>query len=296
MACRSLAAPGVTDQGQQPKLLDRVREAIRMRHYSRRTEEAYVYWIRRFIVFHRKAHPSTMGAAEISTFLTWLAVRQHVSASTQNQALSALLFLYRGVLGVDVGTLSPTVRARTPERLPVVLSRAEVTAVLNALAGTMKLFVLVLYGAGLRLQECLDLRVKDIDFDRNEILVRRGKGQKDRRTPLPGAVKEGMRAHLQAVKGQHVADLARGEGRVVLPFALDRKVSEGCHGMGLAVRLPGVPDLPRSTIRAVLSLSSARICGSARRGGGGTGGGNLEARDMSFISALVRDALTGRRV
>lgn len=206
-----------------PKLLDRVRHAIRTRHYSRRTEEAYVHWIRRFIVFHRKAHPSTMGAAEISAFLTWLAVRQHVSASTQNQALSALLLLYRRVLGVDPGALSPAVRARTPERLPVVLSRAEVSAVLSALAGTTKLFVLVLYGAGLRLQECLELRVKDIDFDRSEILVRRGKGQKDRRTPLPGVVKDGMRAHLQGVKTQHVADLAKGEGRGVLPFALDRK-------------------------------------------------------------------------
>ena len=131
-----------------PKLLDRVRDAIRTRHYSRRTEEAYVYWIRRYIVFHGKAHPSTMGAADIGAFLTWLAVRQHVSASTQNQALSALLFLYRDVLRIEMGAIEHVPRARTPERLPVVMSREEVTAVLQQLTGTMKL-VVVLYGAGL---------------------------------------------------------------------------------------------------------------------------------------------------
>lgn len=143
-----------------PKLLDRVRDAIRARHYSRRTEEAYVYWIRRFIVFHGKAHPSTMGAPEIAAFLTWLAVRQHVSASTQNQALSAVLFLYREVLGIAIDAIERVPRARTPERLPVVLSRQEVTAVLEQLQSTMKLVVILLYGAGLRLRECLELRSK----------------------------------------------------------------------------------------------------------------------------------------
>ena len=206
-----------------PKLLDRVREAIRTRHYSRRTEEAYVYWIRRYIVFHQKAHPSTMGAAEISAFLTWLAVRQHVSASTQNQALSALLFLYRHVLGVEIGAIEHVPRARTPERLPVVLSREEVTAVLRRLTGTMKLVVVLLYGAGLRLGECLELRVKDIDFDRREILIRQGKGQKDRVTMLPLAAKAPLLTHLDLVRQQHHDDLAHGFGRVVLPFAIERK-------------------------------------------------------------------------
>ena len=171
---------------QGPKLLDRVRQRIRMRHYSRRTEEAYVHWIRRFIVFHGKAHPSTMGAAEVSGFLTWLAVRQKVSASTQNQALSAVLFLYRDVLGQDLGALPAVVRARTPERLPEVLSREEVASVLRELSGTMRLFVTLLYGAGLRLQECLELRVKDIDVDRGEIVVRRATCSRSSDSPHSG--------------------------------------------------------------------------------------------------------------
>jgi integrase len=166
------------EEGRTPRLMDQVRQAIRVRHYSRRTEEAYVYWIRRYIVFHGKAHPSAMGAPEISAFLTWLAVRQHVSASTQNQALSALLYLYRHVLGIEIGAIAHVPRARTPERLPVILSREEVNAVLKQLTGTMKLAVVLLYGAGLRLRECLELRVKDIDFDRREIVVRQGKGQR----------------------------------------------------------------------------------------------------------------------
>jgi integron integrase len=203
--------------------MDRVRQAIRVRHYSRRTEEAYVYWIRRYIVFHGKAHPSTMGAAEISAFLTWLAVRQRVSASTQNQALSALLYLYRHVLGVEIGTIEHVPRARTPERLPVILSREEVTAVLKQLTGTMKLAVVLLYGAGLRLRECLELRVKDIDFDRREIVVRQGKGYKDRVTMLPSAAKVSLSTHLDVVRRQHHDDLAHGLGRVVLPFAIGRK-------------------------------------------------------------------------
>jgi integron integrase len=210
---------------QTPRLLDRVREAIRVRHYSRRTEEAYVAWIRRFIVFHRKTHPAQMGASEISQFLTWLAVDRRVSASTQNQALSALLFLYKDVLAIGIGAIPPVVRARAPERLPVVLSREEIGAILKQLAGTERLIVMLLYGAGLRLEECLDLRVKDLDFDRHQIVVRQGKGRKDRATMLPVAATEALRAHLVQVRRIHDGDLARGFGRVVLPFALDRKFS-----------------------------------------------------------------------
>ena len=206
-----------------PKLLDRVRDAIRTRHYSRRTEEAYVYWIRKYIVFHDKTPPSLMGATEISAFLTWLAVRRQVSASTQNQALSALLFLYRDVLAMPIGDVPSVVRARTPERLPVVLSRDEVGAILKQLTGTARLFVMLLYGTGLRLEECLDLRVKDIDFDRHQIIVRQGKGRKDRVTMLPVAARETLTGHVAAVRRLHEADLARGFGRVALPFALDRK-------------------------------------------------------------------------
>jgi integron integrase len=164
-----------------------------------------------------------MGVAEISRFLTFLAVDQQVSASTQNQALSALLFLYRDVLAIALGDIPPVVRARTPERLPVVLSRPEVAALLEHLNGTEHLVVVLLYGAGLRLEECLSLRVKDLDFDRHQIIVRQGKGRKDRMTMLPAAAREAMMGHLTRVRRIHDADLAHGFGRVVLPFAVDRK-------------------------------------------------------------------------
>ena len=206
-----------------PKLLDRVRHTIRTRHYSRRTEQAYVDWIRRYIVFHRVTHPAQMGASEVSQFLTWLAVHRRVSASTQNQALSALLFLYKHVLAIEIAAIPPVVRARTPERLPVVLSREEIGAILKQLTGTERLFVTLLYGTGLRLEECLDLRVKDLDFDRHQIIVRQGKGQKDRVTMLPAAARKALTRHLADVRRLHARDLARGFGRVVLPFALDRK-------------------------------------------------------------------------
>lgn len=219
--------PGLTavptqGNGSPPKLLDRVRDAVRTRHYSRRTEEAYIGWIRRYIVFHRKTHPTQMGASEISQFLTWLAVQRRVSASTQNQALSALLFLYKEVMRVEIGAVPPVVRARTPDRLPVVLSREEIAAMLKQLSATMRLVVMLLYGSGVG-EECLELRIKDIDFDRHQIIVRRGKGEKDRMTLLPAAAREALTGHLAGVRRLHETDLARGFGRVVLPFALDRK-------------------------------------------------------------------------
>jgi integrase len=171
-----------------PKLLDRVRHVIRAKHYSRRTESAYVDWIRRYILFHKKRHPSEMGASEITSFLTWLASDRHVSASTQNQALSAVLFLYRDVLHVKIGTIEHVPRARMPVRVPVVLSHDEVGRIMKQLDGSQWLIVALLYGAGLRLQECLELRIKDIDLERRQIVIRRGKGQKDRPTVLPASV------------------------------------------------------------------------------------------------------------
>jgi len=207
----------------KPRLLDRVREAIRTRHYSRRTEKAYVHWIRRFIFFHDKRHPAEMGAAEISAFLSSLAVRDKVAASTQNQALSALLFLYRDVLGVDLPWLDDVVRAKRPQYLPVVLTRAETRAVLQQLTGVPRIMALLLYGAGLRLLECCRLRVKDVDFATNQIVIRDGKGRKDRVTMLPAAVKAMLMTHLDHVRGQHHADLRCGAGWVELPGALLRK-------------------------------------------------------------------------
>jgi integron integrase len=207
----------------KPKLLDQVRDAIRTRHYSYRTEEAYVGWIRRFIVFHQKRHPAEMGKLEIEQFLTALAVERHVSASTQNQALAALLFLYQQVLGCDPGWLDDVVRAKRPQRLPVVLTRAEVGALLAALTGVRWIMATLLYGSGLRLKECLRLRVKDVEFERNEILVREGKGNKDRVTMLAGAVREPLLTHLERVRRLHGRDLQAGFGRVQLPDALARK-------------------------------------------------------------------------
>jgi integron integrase len=206
-----------------PTLLDRVRQTIRAKHYSRRTESAYVDWIRRYILFHQKRHPSEMGAPEIAAFLTWLATNRRVSASTQNQSLSALLFLYRDVLHIEIGSIENVPRARMPVRVPVVLSRDEVARIMKHLHGVTWIMVTLLYGSGLRLHECLELRVKDIDVERRQIVIRRGKGQKDRPTVLPAAVVEPLARHLESVKRQHEADLARGLGRVVLPFALDRK-------------------------------------------------------------------------
>ena len=206
-----------------PKLLDRVRAAIRTRHYSRRTEEAYVAWIRRYIVFHGKRHPAEMGAPEVSSFLSALAVDGRVAASTQNQALSALLFLYRDVLDADLPWLEGIVRARRPMRLPVVLTREEVRAVIQRLDGTPRLMACLLYGAGLRVLECCRLRVQDIDFGASQIIVRGGKGDKDRVTMLPAVVRIELTHHLEDVRVQHDHDVGAGAGWVELPTALSRK-------------------------------------------------------------------------
>jgi integron integrase len=206
-----------------PKLLDRVREANRLRHGSRSTEKSYVGWIRRYILFHGKRHPTEMGAPEVTRFLSSLAVEGRVAASTQNQALSALLFLYRHVLHQDLPWLDDVVRAKRPARLPIVLTRDEVRTVISELDGTPRLMATLLYGSGLRLLECARLRVQDIDFATNQIIVRDGKGAKDRVTVLPTVVKGPLAQHLQRMKRQHEADLRRGAGWVELPWALARK-------------------------------------------------------------------------
>ena len=207
-----------------PKLLDRVRAVARVRHLSRRTEKSYVAWIRRFVLFHGKRHPADMGPAEMTAFLSALATEGRVAASTQNQALAALLFLYRGVLEREVPWLDELVRARRPARLPVVLSRDEVAPVLRQLCGAPRLMGVLLYGAGLRLLECARLRVQDVDFDRGQLMVRAGKGNRDRSTLLPSAVRPALRAQLDRVKQLHDADLRSGAGWVELPGALVRKL------------------------------------------------------------------------
>ena len=205
-----------------PVLAD-LRAALQARHYSRRTEQAYGHWVTRFLHFHQDRPPAAMAEPDINRFLTHLALHEKVSASTQNQALAALLFLYRHVIGRSVGDLGEVIRARKPERLPIVMTREEVKAVLANLADEKRLMVSLMYGAGLRLMECLCLRVQDLDFSRNEILVRDGKGAKDRITMLPESLHAPLQDHLRKVKAIHEKDLADGWGRVLLPDALDRK-------------------------------------------------------------------------
>lgn len=205
-----------------PRLLERVREAIRTKHYSQRTEKAYVHWIRKFVVFHGKRHPDTMGEDEITSFLTHLANRTRIGPVTQNQALSALLFLYRHVLGRELGKIKAE-RAKANPRIPVVLTRKEVADLLTCLHGPIRLVGTLMYGSGLRLLEALQLRAKDLDFERREITVRDGKGSKDRRTMLPERVIPQLRGHLHKVRAQHDQDLADGAGFVALPDALGRK-------------------------------------------------------------------------
>jgi integron integrase len=206
-----------------PKLLDRVRSRIRARHYSRRTERTYVNWIKRFIRFHDLKHPKDMGEAEINQYLSTLAVKGKVSSSTQNQALSAILFLYREVLDRDIPWMEGLVRAKAPKRLPVVMTRQEVQAVLGELSGPVRLMATLMYGGGLRLQECCRLRVKDIDFGSNQVIVRAGKGDRDRVTLLPASVQEELRRHLKKAADQHRRDLDKDAGWVELPGGLDRK-------------------------------------------------------------------------
>lgn len=207
----------------KPKLLDAVRDRIRAKHYSFRTEQQYLAWIRRFILFNDKRHPRDMSAPEVERFLTHLAIECHVSASTQNQALAAVLFLYRHVLEIELPWVENIVRARMPQRVPVVLPRREVQALLAELDGPVHLVAQLLYGSGLRLMEALRLRVKDVDFEYSQVVVRDGKGQKDRVTILPDGVQPPLRVHLRAVHEQHRHALQRGYGGVELPFALADK-------------------------------------------------------------------------
>jgi integron integrase len=219
--------------GKRPKkLLDQLRDTLRRKHYSIRTEQAYTSWVRRFILFHGKRHPRTMGGEEVTAFLTHLAVERKVAASTQNQALSALIFFYRHVLDQDLELPSDLVRAKQPKRLPTVLSRDEVQRVLLAMSGVYRLMAQLLYGAGLRVMECVRLRVKDVDFELNEIVVREGKGAKDRVTMLPQRLIPELQAHMSRVRMIHQQDLDAGYGEVYLPYALAVKYPGAAKAWG----------------------------------------------------------------
>src|SRR6266705_3497652 len=260
----SLAGGGTTPRA--PKLLVQVRRAIRVRHYSRRTEEAYVQWIRRFVRFHGLKHPVELGEAEVARFLSHLAEEGAVAAATQNQAASALQFLYQEVLRRPFARPERVVRARESVRLPVVLTPAEVKAVLAQLRGVPRLVASLLYGSGLRLLEALELRVKDVDFARREIVVRQGKGRKDRVTMLPVSVRELADEHLRRVQRLHRDDLARGLGAGAGAGAVELPDAFG-------VKVP-----------------------SARRAAGGGGVGDREASELSHVSPLVRHASIGGRL
>ena len=224
----------------KPKLLDQVREQIRLRHYSIRTETVYLQWVRRFIRFHKYRHPQEMGAPEVEAFLSDLAVRGDVSASTQNQALSAILFLYKQVLQIELPWMDGVIRARRPQRLPVVLTREEVASVLAQLDGTLWLVASLLYGSGMRLMEALRLRVKDVEFSRGEILIRDGKGQKDRVTMLPRKLAAPLQLHLERVRSLHQQDLQEGFGRANLPHALARKYPNAAAEWGWQFVFPSI--------------------------------------------------------
>jgi integron integrase len=233
----------VTQEGgeaRKPRLLEQVRRRLRAKHYSLRTEQAYVYWIRRFIVANGKRHPRLMGAPEVEAFLSHLANDGKVSASTQNQALSAVLFLYREVLGIELPWMGNVTRAKRPRRLPAVLSVAEVQEVLARMEGRPWLIASLLYGTGLRLMECLRLRVQDVDFRRNEILVRAGKGGKDRRTMLPRSLVEPLQREIERARMLHQSDLAAGCGLAALPHALARKYPSAPREFGWQYVFPSV--------------------------------------------------------
>jgi integron integrase len=209
---------------QDKKLLDQYREALRTKHYSHRTEETYLAWVRQYILYHHKRHPREMGVAEINQFITHLAVEKNFAASTQNQALSAVLFLYRHVLNLELDETALTaLRPSRPKRVPTVLSKTEAKAVIENMDGIYRLMAQIMYGSGLRLFEVLRLRVKDIDFDNHQIIVRDGKGENDRVTMFPDVLLEPLRLHLNYVKALHDKDLAAGFGTVYLPYALERK-------------------------------------------------------------------------
>ena len=256
-----------------PRLLEQVRARCRLKHYSIRTERVYLYWIRRFIVENGRRHPRDMGAVEVEAFLSRLATLDDVAASTQNQALSALLFLYRQVLDIELPWMESVVRAKRPQRVPVVLSREEVDRMLALLDGQLWLMAALLYGTGMRLMECVRLRVKDVDFGRAEICVRNGKGGKDRRVPLPRRLDDRLQAQVERVRVLHGQDLLAGRGQVYLPHALGRKYPNAGREFGWqyvfpATRISRDPRSGESRRHHVDESSLQRAVRKARVGAG----------------------------
>ena len=288
-------------QQNKPKLLDQVRDLLRVKHYSMSTEKTYLHWIKRFILFHGKRHPLEMGEGEVGAFLTHLAVKDKVAASTQNQALSALLFLYRNVLKREFGWLDNVERAKRSQRLPVVCTKEEVRAVLSRLDGRKCLMANLLYGAGLRLMECVRLRVKDIDFGYHQITLRDAKGRKDRLTVLPGALIDDLQRHLTKVKALHEQDLKEGFGNVYLPFALERKYPSANREWGWQYVFPASKRSidPRSGVERrhhIQERALQRAVRQAIRNAGIQKGGSCHAFRHSFATHLLEDGYDIRTV
>lgn len=267
----STPQPSVASPQRPPRLLDAVRDQIRLRNFSIRTEQVYVDWCKRFILFHGKRHPAEMGAPELEAFLTHLAVQRHVSAGTQNQARSAVLFMYRHALNMQLPWLTDVVRAKASQHLPVVLTHREVKALLDELSGTHALVASMLYGTGMRLLEGLRLRIKDLDFERREVVVRCGKGAKDRVTVLPENLVFPLQQQVAMARAQHLLDLAAGLGEVWLPNALASKYPRAAKATGWQFVFPS-PSMsvdPRSGVERRHHLSEQAIqravAGAARR-------------------------------
>ncbi|MBI5564483.1 MAG: integron integrase [Chloroflexi bacterium] len=275
---------------QPRKLLDQVRDMCRVKHYSRRTEDTYVDWIKRFIFFHHKRHPKDMGAKEIEAFLTHLAVEGNVAASTQNQAYSAILFLYRYVLHIDLPETINAIHAKKPARLPVVLTPTETHQVIDGLTGTYQLMAKLLYGSGLRLMECVRVRVKDLDFEQRQIIVRDPKGGHDRVTMLPASLVAPLQEHLKRVKLLHDQDLAAGYGRVYLPYALDCKYPTAAAEWGWQYVFPSdrLSIDPRSLPSPV--GSGLKTPDATKRAGAG-GEMRRHHMDESNLQRAVKDAV-----
>lgn len=296
-----LAPHGKIPAVEKPRLLDQVRNVIRCKHYSIRTEHSYLDWIKRYILFHKKQHPQDLDEKHISAFLTHLAVAKKVASSTQNQALCALVFLYRDVLKKELGEFEDLVRAKKPEKLPVVFTQEEVKQVLLQMNGVNWLMGQLLYGAGLRVMECVRLRVKDIDFGYNQIVVRDGKGKKDRVTMLPNIIVDELQRHLLKVKKIHENDLKAGFGAVYLPYALERKYKNANRDWAWQYVFPAVKRStdPRSGIVRRHHLSESvpqRAVRQALRSSGIHKAGSCHSLRHSFATHLLESGYDIRTV
>jgi integron integrase len=283
------------------KLLDQVSDVARFRHLSRRTEETYRSWIKRYIIFHNKRHPRDLDSDAIRIFLTHLAVDEHVAASTQNQAFNALLFLYRQVLHLELQDIQGVVRARPSRNLPVVFTKTESNDILTAMSGSTKLIAALLYGSGLRIMEAVRLRVKDLDFGRNEIHVRDGKGERDRVTMLPQSLHHPLRKQIARVSQLHFTDLQHGHGEVYLPYALDRKYPNASRALPWQYLFPAdkLSVDPRSgKVRRhhVNEQNVQRAVKSALRMAGVRKNGSCHSFRHSFATHLLEDGYDIRTV